>query len=646
MKLNKIYAILGVSALCFAPLGVQAKTVYATDLSGTQEYTSIDDAWDAVNDGDSIRLSCDWNLDSRLVLDGGVKAIIQMNGHKISRGLWDSERNGEVFKLCSKSNLTLDGTGSSTEFTVDVYSISGNHSSESQKITSGGLITGGNSTNGAGAVHMKQGSTLKLANVAIAGNFSDRNWGTDGNGGAIYMDGDDDTVNMVDSTIAYNYAEHDGGAIYMNDEHGVINMTNSHISYNTAYGFNTGDHDEGNGGAIFVGDENIDIIMDGGSIDHNLSHGYGGAIYSNRHYTDVMMTNSASINDNTAYSNGGGICFNYSFFNVISSDNTGSISNNTADYDNDSSGADYGGGIATVRCLLHDNGGTIKGITFDGNHSHIGGALLIRQEYITVEDCTFKNNSAELASAIDVTNDYFTLKNSTVTENKGAEAIYVDASNDITLEGTVNITNNIGEDDKEEDLQLYNSNLYSAKILSMPSSDSRVGLKLNSTGTFAKNQTSDAQNIYYFNDSDKYAFEFDDGEAKAVEASSSTQESSVKNYTVTLNVTDNVDLSESSVTSYEENMSASITAPNVEGKVFSEWQSVPDGATVDGDSVVLESITENVELTAVYTDEQTEEASTTGSMFGNGTIIGIVAIVGCIVAVAAFFLGKKVGAKK
>ena len=612
MKTTKILASLAISAAMLCPMSVQAKTIIAINAAGTKGYTNVESAWKAAQSGTGIILKTDWNLDERLVLDSDQTATIEMNGFKISRNLSDSESNGEVFKLCSNSTLNLNGKNASeTTFTFSGYKYEQNQSE--QTITSGGLVTGGNSTNGAGAVHMKQGSRLNLDSVAIAGNKAEENWaGQNGYGGAIYMDGDHDSLYMKNAYISYNWSEDDGGAVYINDE-------------------------------------NVDIIMNGGNIDSNFSHGYGGGICSYADYTDVTMTNSASISNNKAYNDGGAIYFNYSKFTVESSDCTAVMNNNSANETN-VDGADGGGAIALARCYLIENYGRIYGVTFSGNDSCFGGALYIRQENITIDHCTVTKNTGDTCAGIEITNDDCILRDTTVTENTGGAGVYVDMYNDITLEGQIMITSNKNTDGQDRDLVLT-ANAPKSYILSTPSEGSRIGIyAYESPRVFAKNQSANAENIYFTNDRENFALTYDADESEM--STTSTDEVGIDldptRYSATLNVTDNADFSESSKTSVEENQACALEAPTVAGKEFVEWTNVPDDATVDGNTVYIESVTEDVEVTAVYKDVETEEtqASTTGSMFGNGTVIGAGVIVAILAGIAGYFLGKKKGSKE
>ncbi len=666
MNIRKISSLLFAGVLCLSPIGVKAAQMYATSEDGSKSYTSIDSAWSAAQGGTKIIMNCDWDISSRLVLDSGKTATIEMNGHKISRGLSSSKTNGEVIKLSSKSTLNLTGKlASQTTFNFLGYE-NGLHKHE-VSTTSGGLITGGYSTNGAGGIHMKAGSTLNLDSVSISGNAADESWGSDGQGAAIYMDGNGDNITMKNAIISYNAAEIDGGGIYVQSESANIKMDeNSKIIENTAGENIVGlDDDEASGGGIAINKDNVTITLSNGStISDNYANAYGGGIYSNGKYTTIRLNNS-SINSNSSDNNGGGIYFNYSDFEVQSDNKDGSISYNKALTD------DWGGGIYAARCYFSSNEGKINGITFTGNTSHIGGALNIHQEYVTVSNCTFKENCAEISAAIAVENDNFVLENSIVqnnfSNNDFTGAINVDSYNDITLRGDITITNNANKQlGCDTDLYLTSTPATKARILSAPSSTSKIGLFVTDEFTVAKNQTSDARNIYYVNNPNEYTIAYDessnelvskatsgDGASSDWEASKQSQENQdeqtattqedTQTYTITINMVNEAGTwQKTEKTTISSNEAFELQAPIVEDKEFVEFKDIPESLTVENDLVKADSISEDVELTLVYSDEESESTEA-GSIFGDGnTMIAGVVIVGILaIGLFTFFMKKK-----
>ena len=174
MRMNKVLASVASLMLVLSPLNVYAEDsvyVYATDANGNN-YSSIESAWSAAQNGTSITLTCDWELPSRLVLDEGKEATLELAGHKITRNLISAHSNGEVIMMKKKSKLHLNGkVAANTEFS---YLSPRAEYTHEESIISGGLICGGYSTNGAGGIHMKEGSSLELDGVSIAGNQSEK----------------------------------------------------------------------------------------------------------------------------------------------------------------------------------------------------------------------------------------------------------------------------------------------------------------------------------------------------------------------------------------------------------------------------------------------------------------------------------------
>lgn len=482
MKIQKLMVAISIGAFVLTPMHVYATK---TQVAHTDEktFTSIDEAWKEASKGSIVYLDSDWNLDSRLVLDSNASASLELNGHKISRGLTSSKRNGEVIKLSDGSNLTLTGNAAQSEFHFNAYNRKGK--TEDEVLTAGGMITGGYSTNGGGAIHMKEGSTLNIDGVDICGNNSEQSWGSDGHGGAIYVDGDNGVVNINNSYIGFNYAEERGGAIYVDDENVTLNITNTTVGFNTsgqnnggAFYFNeeatTLDMEDssiiqnyadekggaiyfttdaylsrvnmknchvdynvaGNsdGGAFYLNGVNIQITLDGGTLDHNTAKGSGGAAYFDDRADFVYLENGATANYNEAKTGSGGAFYANDTVNFgVLSNTYGNISYNKA-----LSGA--GGAIYAARSRLLSNTGKIKCLTFIGNEADKGGALDIHSESVYVSCCTFKENKAKIASAIFVNNDDFRiLSSTTITGNIATDAssgaVHTSALNDIIIFG-------------------------------------------------------------------------------------------------------------------------------------------------------------------------------------------------------------------
>ena len=619
MNIRKLSSILLAGILCLSPLGIQASTTYATSEDGSKSYTSIDDAWSAAQNGTSIVMQTDWNISTRLVLDSNKSATIEMNGHKISRGLSDAKTNGEVIKLCSKSTLNLNGKkASTTSFTFDGYK-EGNR--ESTTISSGGLITGGNSTNGGGGIHMKEGSTLNLDSVAISGNSSFESWKTDGNGGGICMDGDKDTVTLNNAQITYNKAQKEGGGIYIDDEESNIKMVDSQISYNYA---------GTNGGAISSDDEKTTITLDNSSMMYNYSYDRGAAVYF---FSSKFTITSEKCNSEISYNNMGSI---------------------TAS----------GGGIFVQQSAFETNYGTINGLKFTHNNApDQGGAITVYQDNITVSNCTITENTADNGAAISVHNDGFKLENSTVqsntTNDDDSGAVFVDSSNDIDLSGNVIIKDNSNTElNSTSDLYLETGIFTNAYITSSPNSNSTVGIRVDSARTVAKNQNEGTRNVYYLNNGFDYYLDYDNGTISSKVNSADrvimsnigndevSQEETIEEpvtYTITLNLVNEAGTWQSTKrTELDANHLLEIKAPDIDGKTFVEFKDIPEGMNVEEDIIKTDEVTQDMDITVVYSDEDSENLET-GSIFGeSNTMIVAVVIVGILaIGLITFFIKKK-----
>ncbi len=591
---RKIFSILIAIGLFLSPVCVKANTIYATNEDGTKSYTSIDSAWNAAQSGVTIVMQCDWNISSRLILGESKKATIEMNGHKISRNLTDAETNGEVIMMKEKSTLTLDGKRAyDTKFIFSGFDASSERSQ--LELTTGGLITGGSSTNGGGGIHMKAGSTLNLSYVAVAGNYAERSWGSDGEGGGICMDGDGDTLNMVESDIKYNRSDYKGGGVYIDDEHSTITMKNSIISWNFS--------------------EN------------------GGGICTDSRYTKITMDNG-SIRSNVAEKVGGGVFINGTNFEISSDKGNGEISFNEFDTADIGSARENGVGSAIYvrEAVFNDNEGLIKGIRFAYNETgDDGSTVTIDQENVTISNCTFTGNIAG-KGAILISNDGNVLENITVEDNTVTNsnygAVYIDSMDDITLKGKVIIRNNHNTATGiDSDLCLQTGSMTDSYILSVPDSSSSIGLVQTGYRVIAKNQTEDALLIYKINgyaigkqslvyDDSTKTISLKEGSSPLMfnESASISEESNVEGgeaiqntYTVTLNkVNESGSWNETESFTVNEGEALELVAPSEEDRTFVEYRDVPESFTVEGETLKADALAEDITVTAVYTDIESE----------------------------------------
>ncbi len=216
------------------------------------------------------------------------------------------------------------------------------------------------------------------------------------NGGAIYLNGIDKQVTIVESTFTENETKYNCGGAICN--HG------SDLSITTST-FN-GNHATHQGGAIYVNDPHGDLIVDDSFFANNkadtLSFGYGGgAIYIN---------NGGSVKvDNTGFSNntcapkgttddaGGGAVYIITDKTVTFTATEEETSQKQAiSFTNNQSNNGCGGAIFVKKA----GEVTVTGYTFKGNTAaKDGGAIYSKAENgddpVKVNGCTFTGNNAK-----------------------------------------------------------------------------------------------------------------------------------------------------------------------------------------------------------------------------------------------------------
>ncbi|MGN1317987.1 MAG: right-handed parallel beta-helix repeat-containing protein [Lachnospirales bacterium] len=265
-------------------------TVYATDqveVNGTVYY-SHQTAWKkAIDGGYTFKLLGNWNAtdadfsvgassseddyfkNGAIYVPDGKSVTIDLNGHIIDRNLYSSrQRNGEIIYLGKNASLTIiDSVG-------------------------GGYMEDGNSSNGAGGIHAKEGSRIYLKGGSIK-------WcKSSDNGGAVYL-ASGAKMYMSGGSIESCKAESaHGGAVYADTDSQFI-MTGGTIKNCSA----TGSY---YGGAVYA--YHATCQFSGGTIANNTAQ-YGGGIYLNGKSDSNTTTISGDIliSGNTASKDGGGV---------------------------------------------------------------------------------------------------------------------------------------------------------------------------------------------------------------------------------------------------------------------------------------------------------------------------------------------------
>ena len=503
--MKKVFSIV-LALLTIISIGIPSQTVKANENAvahtGIIYFYSISDAWYYASKypDETIVLDTDWKLDSYLEVSEGKSVSIEMNGHKIYRDISSAIEDGYIFKVEKNATLNLRGNlKSNTEFTYLGYNEAGNIENTNRTemtVTSGGLVTGGNSSNSPGAIYMFESSKLNLTNVAVNGNGSYiSSWGLS-YGGAILSDGKNASITLNKAHVDHNYAGYGGGGIALYRANNTLTMTDSSVDYNIV----TDEDKYSYGGGIYIIGDNSKIIMTNSSISHNLGSDNGGGICNWGDDFTLTMDNS-HIDNNTVPNGGGGGIFTVTF--NIQGTNNSTISYNTIKVDTvNADSRDYNGaGLYTNTNATETNRNVIKGITFYGNsisfenittatvENGLGGAIYSWGNYTTIEDCTIQGNSAYSGGGIYNEGKGVIIKNSTIennTTNNGASTgngagIFVLGDNDLYLEGKIIVKEN--KDNYTHNNNIYlgtttdkDGNVYSSHLRGSVDSGSNIGI--------------------------------------------------------------------------------------------------------------------------------------------------------------------------
>ncbi len=240
------------------------------------------------------------------------------------------------------SEITLEGRG---------HTISGDDHYQMFVVNGGELtindltIRHGYAVKG-GAIGVTSGGKLTVNNSVICENT------VEDYGGGIYAE-ETSTLVINGSTICDNTNQgYSGGGIAIHGKSTLV-MNDSKIQRNTIDGY---------GGGIHIWDSAALISK---SIISGNSARWGGAIYSRGPAT--LTINSSSIQDNTAFHDGGGISAMYE--TILNIENS-TISNNLTTHLSWEEGYSTGGGIDSYNSMV-----TLKHVTLVKNRSGAGGGL-------------------------------------------------------------------------------------------------------------------------------------------------------------------------------------------------------------------------------------------------------------------------------
>lgn len=395
-----------------------------TDIDDTLQLPLVVKTEADVCDGcgfDTIQAAIEAADDDDIILVGDGTYVENIN---IDKRIVLQSVNGPEFTI-------INGNGSGTTVDID--------DDATGLIIEGFGITGGVSTNDGGGVHIAGAEKVLLINCWVYSNRAEHD------GGGVYMTDDDDddiVVEIKNSIIRNNIAGHDGGGVHAESEGYDIDLLilNTTVSGNTAlrngggvsaeddedvtveiidswiisnkadHVADTSDQDfpgeddnGGLGGGIYADGSDVEVTLEGTIIRSNSADsnhpdgGQGGGIYAD--YRSEVTIIGGSITGNRAI-NGGAISGDRGDVNIIDnadSANAVLISGNTARND---------GGAIYARDDLDVN---IIGATFQGNAAASdgsgiggGGAIYIQgtDSRVNVNRVTFEGNTATNGGAV------------------------------------------------------------------------------------------------------------------------------------------------------------------------------------------------------------------------------------------------------
>lgn len=205
-------------------------------------------------------LEDDYVLDQTLVVEDGVQATIDLNGHDLklndsSEIIKDDDGYLEDIEVADSSGEVKEGSVISVDGEDTKLTVYGNKEEKDAEYERGegiGGITGGYEkycNKGAG-VNVGMGAKFEMIGGSIYGNRAQ-------NGSGLYNN--QGTAVLTDTSISWNYADLNSPALVT--EYGSpTTLNNVEVSHNTSEDF---------GASIGVIDSVYDFVMNGGSIHHN-----------------------------------------------------------------------------------------------------------------------------------------------------------------------------------------------------------------------------------------------------------------------------------------------------------------------------------------------------------------------------------------
>ena len=370
---------------------------FAADAQWT-DVTTRDQLVAAIADGAQIRMTADITVSTRITVPAETSVTLDLNGHKLSRGL--NENNSSA--MPQGNAILVNGS-------LTIEDSSGNNS---------GSISDGFTRGYGGAIEVRGGS-LTLNAGSICDNVVKSNTAA---GGAIFVLGGDFTMN--------------GGHIY-----------------DCAAG--TGDYtSQGRGGAVYVA--NGDFTMNGGQISNcgirtaqfnvnrNVNSGFGGAVYVS--YNSTFLMRGGQIGGHNDESHNAGL-------NNQATKAGGAVYVGGSYEDYPAGRFLFKGGSINASYCSASNGGAVyvyEGAVFemsgDAEMTHNTGSAVViaRGGAFDLSGGVISSNTPGDPGVI-VVDGAFNMTGGTVTKNRGTYGggIFVDVHGDATMSGG-EITGNTG----------------------------------------------------------------------------------------------------------------------------------------------------------------------------------------------------------
>ena len=415
---------------------------YVDFANGTHKtYDSFPAAWNeaTASSGNTVGLLDNWES-GRFCVPENITVTLELNGHWISRNLSSSKGDGEVFWVGPHATLNVYGGNaadpsynSTAAHNMLVYVANQDRYgyTRTQMLLHGGIINGGNSDNGGGGIHMKEGAHVSLYYVTVAGNKADNWLASYGDGGGVEMNNKYGYLYLEDSKIIYNAARYDGGGVHVDSDFCRIKMVRSHIAHNVA---------DDNGGGIYVDGDNFSLIGDAEQLmdpDSAVSQ-YG--------IPDWTGANNYFLPDEL----GSSVSYNCVF-----------------------DAEDGGGGLYMDN---EDENGVIMGVNFIGNiatnddDKGDGGGVYLDEEAIKLKNCNILRNKADgLGGGIHARGDdnigdmdIIVLDSCTVymnlamASNGAGGGVYVYRYCDLGISGSMIVRGNVSRSCSADNLYLVN----------------------------------------------------------------------------------------------------------------------------------------------------------------------------------------------